>query len=86
MTRLSVNLNKVALLRNSRHTGVPDLLEFARVAIEAGAGALPSILAPTNGTSAATTYRNWPQSCNPSDHRLSSMLRATLTRDFSRLQ
>ena len=35
--RLSVNLNKVALLRNSRHTGVPDLLAFARLAYEAGA-------------------------------------------------
>jgi pyridoxine 5-phosphate synthase len=35
--RLSVNLNKVALLRNSRHTGVPDLLRFAVLAHEAGA-------------------------------------------------
>jgi pyridoxine 5-phosphate synthase len=37
MARLSVNLNKIALLRNSRHTGVPDLRQFARLAIEAGA-------------------------------------------------
>jgi len=37
MARLSVNLNKIALLRNSRHTGVPDPCAFARVAIEAGA-------------------------------------------------
>jgi pyridoxine 5-phosphate synthase len=37
MARLSVNLNKVALLRNARHTGVPDLLAFARAAIVAGA-------------------------------------------------
>jgi pyridoxine 5-phosphate synthase len=37
MARLSVNLNKVALLRNSRHTGVPDVLKFARIAHEAGA-------------------------------------------------
>ena len=37
MARLSVNLNKIALLRNSRHTGVPDLAAFARIAIEAGA-------------------------------------------------
>jgi pyridoxine 5-phosphate synthase len=37
MPRLSVNLNKVALLRNSRRTGVPDLLRFARLAREAGA-------------------------------------------------
>lgn len=35
--RLSVNLNKVALLRNSRRTGMPDLLTFARLAREAGA-------------------------------------------------
>jgi pyridoxine 5-phosphate synthase len=37
MARLSVNLNKIALLRNSRHTGVPDPRRFARIAIEAGA-------------------------------------------------
>ena len=37
MARLSVNLNKVALLRNSRHTGVPDLLRFGRIVHEAGA-------------------------------------------------
>jgi pyridoxine 5-phosphate synthase len=30
MTRLSVNINKVALLRNSRGGNVPDLLQFAR--------------------------------------------------------
>ncbi len=40
MARLSVNLNKVALLRNSRHTGVPDLAHFARLALEAGAQGL----------------------------------------------
>ena len=40
MARLSVNLNKVALLRNSRHTGVPDVLAFGQIAIDAGAGGL----------------------------------------------
>jgi len=35
--RLSVNLNKVALLRNSRRTGVPDVLRFAALARDAGA-------------------------------------------------
>lgn len=40
MTRLSVNLNKIALLRNSRHTGVPDVASFARIAHEAGAGGI----------------------------------------------
>jgi pyridoxine 5-phosphate synthase len=37
MTRLSVNLNKIALLRNSRRTGVPDVLRFATLARSAGA-------------------------------------------------
>src|SRR3989344_7669800 len=37
MARLSVNLNKVALLRNTRHTSVPDILTFARLAVENGA-------------------------------------------------
>jgi pyridoxine 5-phosphate synthase len=37
MTRLSVNLNKVALLRNSRLHGVPDPLHFADLAHRAGA-------------------------------------------------
>jgi pyridoxine 5-phosphate synthase len=40
MARLSVNLNKIALLRNSRRTGVPDLGRFARLALEAGAKGL----------------------------------------------
>jgi pyridoxine 5-phosphate synthase len=40
MPRLSVNLNKIALLRNSRRTGVPDVLRFGRLALEAGADGL----------------------------------------------
>jgi pyridoxine 5-phosphate synthase len=40
MARLSVNLNKIALLRNSRHTGVPEILDFARLAHDAGADGL----------------------------------------------
>jgi pyridoxine 5-phosphate synthase len=40
MARLSVNLNKIALLRNSRRTGVPDLLHFGRLALDAGAQGL----------------------------------------------
>lgn len=37
MARLSVNLNKVALLRNARRHGVPDLLHFAALTHQAGA-------------------------------------------------
>jgi pyridoxine 5-phosphate synthase len=40
MARLSVNLNKIALLRNSRRTGVPDVLAFGRIAHDAGAHGL----------------------------------------------
>lgn len=36
-TRLSVNLNKVALLRNQRDIGYPSVLETARVVLDAGA-------------------------------------------------
>ncbi len=37
MTRLSVNVNKVALLRNSRPLDVPSVTHVARLAIDAGA-------------------------------------------------
>jgi pyridoxine 5-phosphate synthase len=40
MARLSVNLNKIALLRNSRRTGVPDLRRFGSLALQAGATGL----------------------------------------------
>ena len=40
MARLSVNLNKIALLRNSRRTGVPDMARFARLALDSGAAGL----------------------------------------------
>jgi len=40
MPRLSVNLNKIALLRNARRTGVPDVLQFGRIAHDAGADGL----------------------------------------------
>ena len=40
MTVLSVNLNKVALLRNQRDLAYPDVLEAARVALSAGAAGI----------------------------------------------
>jgi len=36
-TALSVNVNKVALLRNSRHLNVPNVVALARAALQAGA-------------------------------------------------
>lgn len=37
MTLLSVNVNKIALVRNSRDIGLPSVVEAARVCIDAGA-------------------------------------------------
>ena len=37
MTRLSVNLNKIALLRNSRTLGIPSVTRAAAIALDAGA-------------------------------------------------
>lgn len=40
MTKLSVNLNKIATLRNTRTIGIPDVTHFGRIALEAGAHGL----------------------------------------------
>ena len=37
MTALSVNLNKIALVRNTRKLGIPSVAKFATIALEAGA-------------------------------------------------
>lgn len=37
MTRLSVNVNKIALLRNSRNLGIPSVTRAADIALRAGA-------------------------------------------------
>ncbi len=36
-TRLSVNVNKIALLRNTRHLGIPDVVKAATLCLQAGA-------------------------------------------------
>ena len=36
MTKLSVNINKIALLRNQRNIGIPSVIDSARTAIKAG--------------------------------------------------
>ena len=40
MTMLSVNVNKVALLRNVRNAGHPNVLEASRICLAAGAGGI----------------------------------------------
>ena len=36
-TALSVNVNKIALLRNSRHLAIPNVVALSRIALQAGA-------------------------------------------------
>jgi len=40
MTRLSVNLNKIALVRNARPLGIPSVTRFGAIALEAGAAGI----------------------------------------------
>ena len=40
MTKLSVNLNKVALLRNQRNIDIPSVIEAGKIVIKAGANGL----------------------------------------------
>jgi pyridoxine 5-phosphate synthase len=40
MTRLSVNLNKIALLRNARESGLPSVVRAAEVSLAAGAAGI----------------------------------------------
>src|SRR4051812_24567880 len=37
MTKLSVNVNKVATLRNTRSLEIPNLVKLSRIALDAGA-------------------------------------------------
>ena len=37
MARLSVNVNKIALVRNTRSIGIPDVIQAARVCLDSGA-------------------------------------------------
>lgn len=39
-TALSVNVNKVALLRNTRHLGIPSVVRLATIALDAGAAGI----------------------------------------------
>ena len=54
-TALSVNLNKIALLRNSREGNYPDVVAFAKEAIAAGAQGITVHPDLTNDISALTT-------------------------------
>jgi pyridoxine 5'-phosphate synthase PdxJ len=59
MTALSVNLNKIALLRNSRLGDRPSVVEAARQAIDNGALGITVILDRINAISALKTFMTW---------------------------
>ncbi len=40
MTKLSVNINKVATLRNTRHLGIPSVVRAATICLDAGAAGI----------------------------------------------
>jgi len=67
-TALSVNVNKVALLRNTRHLGIPSVLRAAVLCLEAGADGITVHPRPDERHirahdvhELATLMRQWPQ-------------------------
>jgi pyridoxine 5-phosphate synthase len=67
-TALSVNVNKVALLRNARHLGIPDVVHAARLCLQAGADGITVHPRPDERhirahdvQDIADMLRDWPQ-------------------------
>ncbi len=67
-TALSVNVNKIALLRNTRHLGIPDVVKLSRQALQAGAQGITVHPRPDarhiradDVHALATLMREWPQ-------------------------
>ncbi|MEY8877348.1 MAG: pyridoxine 5'-phosphate synthase [Leptothrix sp. (in: b-proteobacteria)] len=87
-TALSVNLNKVALLRNTRHLGIPSVTKAAQIVLEAGAQGITVHPRPderhiraADVTDLAELLKGWPQveyniEGNPF-HNLMDVIRAT---------
>lgn len=68
MTRLSVNVNKIALLRNSRSLGIPSVIRAADIALRAGAHGITVHPRPdarhiraTDVHELADLLKSWPQ-------------------------
>ena len=67
-TALSVNVNKVALVRNTRHLGIPSVTRAAQLCLEAGAQGITIHPRPDGRhirahdvTELAALLRQWPQ-------------------------
>jgi len=67
-TRLSVNVNKVALLRNTRHLGIPSVARAATLCLQAGADGITvhprpdeRHIRPHDVHDIAALLKDWPQ-------------------------
>jgi pyridoxine 5-phosphate synthase len=67
-TALSVNVNKIALLRNTRHLGIPSVVRAATIALQAGADGITVHPRPderhirrADVFELATLMQQWPQ-------------------------
>ncbi|HET9207956.1 MAG TPA: pyridoxine 5'-phosphate synthase [Burkholderiaceae bacterium] len=67
-TALSVNVNKIALLRNSRHLDIPNVVSLSRIALEAGAHGITvhprpdqRHIRPHDVHDLAALLRDWPR-------------------------
>jgi len=78
-TALSVNVNKIALLRNQRPLAIPSVVGLARIALEAGAHGITVHPAPTSATFARATFAS-SRRCSRDGPTPSSTSRATRTR------
>jgi pyridoxine 5-phosphate synthase len=66
-TALSVNVNKIALLRNTRYLGIPDVVALSRLALQAGAQGITvhprpdeRHIRPQDVHDIAALLRQWP--------------------------
>ncbi len=67
-TSLSVNLNKVALVRNTRHLGIPSVTRAATLCLQAGAAGITvhprpdqRHIRPDDVRDLATLLKDWPE-------------------------
>ena len=67
MTRLSVNLNKIALVRNTRPLGIPSVTRLGTIALEAGAAGITvhprpdeRHIRPQDAHDLAALLQGWP--------------------------
>ena len=69
-TQLSVNVNKVALVRNTRHLGIPSVVRAAELCLQAGAHGITVHPRPDERHirahdvhDIAGLLKDWPQAC-----------------------